>query len=383
MFLLWVICGTLFIVFLGALWWLYKDKFPMKLEVELNAKAIPKMLVDPVVELRKTPHPESEIASSPTLPALVQGASTKEAETDEVELPVVRETLTSEALNDLSMMVSQFPPLPTNTTRILIEIRSPKVNQRRLVSLVAQDPILSAAVLRMANSAFAAQASEVTSIEQATLLLGNDSIVAVALCGAMGGLRSKASAGGFNANALLQHNVATGLFAAALARRVPPVRPEEAMTAGLLHDLGKIILNVTRPDVVRKILDVETTRLGESRLAKEERYLGGTHAVVGAMLASRWNLPETLVLSIELHHHPALTSSEAYTPRVRELTAMVFIANQLAKIYGCHGDDREIDLPAEDLLTSLGFPDDYDELLALILPEQESSLKAFLDDTAA
>ena len=299
----------------------------------------------------------------------------------EGEVPQVRESLTSETTQRLAEMVSEFPPLPFNTTSILAEMRGKNANTKKIVSLVGQDPVLSAAVLRMANSAFYAQENEVTSIDRGVLLLGHDAVLSVALRGALTGLVTGSVDGGYDGNALLRHNVVTGLWAGAVARRCERVDPGEAVTAGLLHDLGKVALNAARPDEVRAILDPVTSQLGESRLAKEQRLVGATHAVLGALLCSQWKIPATLVDTIELHHHPAVTSLDGVSPRIRELTAVVFVANQMAKYSGCHGDDMEIDLPTGTLLASLGLPGTLDQVHEEMLPQVQRSMQAFLGGT--
>ena len=107
----------------------------------------------------------------------------------------------------------------------------------------------------------------------------------------------------------------------------------------------------------------------------------GTHAVLGALLCGQWKIPATLVDTIELHHHPAVTSLDSVSPRIRELTAVVFVANQMAKYSGCHGDDMEIDLPTGALLASLGLPGTLDQVHEEMLPQVQRPMQAFLGGT--
>lgn len=295
--------------------------------------------------------------------------------------PADREGLNPDELQKLTVWVSEFPPLPATTARILAELRSPRSSPARIAKLVGFDPVLAAAVLRMANSAAVAPGKEITTLDLAVLLLGQDAIQAIALRGTMAGLIAQPA--GFDTDALWRHCAAASMFAGALARRVSGVEREESSTAGLLHDLGRLLMNSRNPAGSIELMDPTTTVLGESRLAKEERIFGACHTVFGALLASRWQLPAPLVDAIELHHNPRIMELRTVSERVRRLSAVVFIANQLAKIAGCAADDREIDLPADDLFSTLGLRDDYDHLLQTMMPEVRVPLSAFLAEASA
>ena len=296
--------------------------------------------------------------------------------------PKVRESLSPDMLRQLTELISKFPPLSPITSQIVAEINSPDTNRQKIVQLVSQDPMLTMQLLRLANSAAAAQTREVTSHEQAILLLGYDTVLTVAMRGTIAGLAARSSGQGFDQQALMRHNVVTGLMSGALAKRSSLVSPGEAVTAGLLHDVGKVVMDISYPQLVKLLLDQKVSRLGESRLGKEERLFGASHALQGAVLASRWALPASLVNSIELHHHPAVSTMEDYPAKDRELTAVVFIANQLAKYAGCPGDDNEVDLASPELLAALNLPQTYEAIMELVRPEIRKQLAVFIEDMA-
>jgi putative nucleotidyltransferase with HDIG domain len=300
-------------------------------------------------------------------------------------LPPVRKAAWTPAVPDaqqkasLSVLIEQFPPLSHTVDQILAEVGACDCRPQRVSQLVSQDPMLVLEVLRYANSASAAQVEPVTSVQTAILLLGFDSIVAIAMRSTMSALMGRAKEGGFDQTAMLRHNLATGLMAGAIARRVPRVSAGEATTVAMLHDIGKIVFNITDPKRVKELLDPHGAKLGESRLAQEERLFGMTHAVAGALLAERWKLPPPLINAIALHHHPAVESLQAYPPRERDLTAVVFVANQLAKYANCPGDDIEVDIASAELFGILGLPPSFEECYARIFPEVESKLITLCD----
>jgi putative nucleotidyltransferase with HDIG domain len=279
----------------------------------------------------------------------------------------------------LSALIQKFPPLSPTVNQILAEVSACDCRPERVAQLVAQDPMLVLEVLRFANSAAAAQSEPVTSVHNAIMLLGYDSIIAIAMRSTMTSMLGAVSDRGFNQQTLLRHNLATGLIASAIANRMPRASAGEATTLALLHDIGKIVFNITDVNLVDQLLDPATSRIGESRLAKEERYFGVTHATAGALLAARWNLPTPLIHAIELHHHPAVETLSTYTQRVRELTSAVFVANQLAKFANCPGDDIEIDIASPELFTTLNLPPSFEASFALIYPEVESKLITLCD----
>jgi putative nucleotidyltransferase with HDIG domain len=317
-----------------------------------------------------------------------------------VSCPTIRKDMKPASLNKITEWVAEFPPLSPITSRLLTEISSPQPHPDRVKSLVSQDPMLVIEMLRLANSAATAQTKIVTSLEQAIMLLGFDAVLSVAMRGTMAAMAKQFPTGGFDHHALLRHNVVTGLMAGALARRMPQLNAAEATTAGLLHDVGKVVMNISYSSVVSNLMDIKTTVLGESRLAKEERLFGASHAVIGSVLVSRWKLPESLINTIELHHHPSVTTLKEFSVNDRNLTAVVFVANQLAKYVNCPGGDLEIDLPSPELLDTIKksghfasnqllqmlevsdkVTDDYEAILQQIMPNVSVALEAFLKDT--
>ncbi|MGD0089027.1 MAG: HDOD domain-containing protein [Planctomycetota bacterium] len=289
---------------------------------------------------------------------------------------LLRGQVSADTSKKFEAWVADFPPLSPTARLIWGEVHSPNTNPKRLTEILSRDPIMTAKLLRMANSAFAAQQTEVTATERAVLLLGYDCILTLAYHETMGGAK-RAQPGGYNETVLLRHNVATGLFAGALCRRMGRPNSAEAVTAGVIHDIGKQVMSYSKPELVCELLDYHTTKLGEPLLRKEERLFGASHAVIGAMLAEEWKLPATLAKAVELHHQPVSSTLADYPANIRELACIVFVANQLTKFVKWPGHDMEIDLPAPGLLASMKLPETYEEILKLVEPEVRILLSAF------
>jgi HD-like signal output (HDOD) protein len=292
-------------------------------------------------------------------------------------LPKVRQTIEHATLNGLKEWICDFPPLAPIVPRLLSEVRAPEPDVWRIRDLLIQDPVLCSELLHLSNSAAISPGKPVNSVMQAVSLLGFDAVLTLAMRGALSGMLHKPVPGGFDHRALHAHGVATGLFAGVLGRRFGGLDMGLCVTAGLLHDLGKLAMNVAQPALVRELLAIRSSHVEESLLAKEERLFGAGHAVIGSLLADRWELPEPIGTVIELHHYPALSAMTVRDITARRLTSVVMIANQLSKFAGFHGNDAEIDVPDPAVFSDLGLPQRYEVILLMVMPEVKKRLDAF------
>jgi len=274
-------------------------------------------------------------------------------------MPRLERQIGPETVKRIVDAAQPMPAFPTSATLVMNEINSMDASPARIASAVRMDPVLTAAVLRVANSPVYSPSRAVSNLEAAIMTLGLETLHGVVIQNALAGvIQSRGYKGGYDVNALWEHSVAASIYAGTLARKCRNVHPSEAVTAAMLHDLGKVVVNVYCLDRVREVLDSTTTRMGESLLAKEQRLLDAAHTVYGAILARRWGLPDPLALAIELHHHTASHTFTDLAPRVKELAAVVFAANQFAKLSGYCGNDAEIDWAEPGLLEQVGLQGD-------------------------
>lgn len=274
-------------------------------------------------------------------------------------MPRLERQIGPETVKRIVDAAQPMPAFPTSALQVMNEINSIDASPARIASAVRLDPVLTAAVLRVANTPLYSPSRAITNLEAAIITLGLETLHSVVIQNALAGVvQSRGQKGGYDVQALWEHSVAASVYAGTLARKCRNVHPSEAVTAALLHDLGKVVVNVYCLDRVREVLDTTTTRLGESLLSKEQRLLDAAHTVYGAILARRWGLPDPLALAIELHHHTASHTFNEFTPRVKELAAVVFAANQFAKLSGYCGNDAEIDWAEPGLLEQIGLQGD-------------------------
>jgi len=201
------------------------------------------------------------------------------------------------------MTLDQLPSAPEVAQKMLVMVNRDNVSAKDLAALIARDQSLTARLLRLANSAFFAIRSKVTSIPQAVTLLGfvrvRDLVLGLSVWNALDG---KSSAGRRHRKQMWIHTATVAAVAKMLAERNRR-DGAEAFAAGLLHDVGKLVLGVRLGDTYWSMLD-DAAETGEGAAVLEEAAFGCHHGIVGAWLMQLWQLPPTLAEAVALHHDP-------------------------------------------------------------------------------
>ena len=172
---------------------------------------------------------------------------------------------------------------------------------------------MSAKLLQLVNSAFFGLPTQVSSTVRAVNLLGLETIKALILTTKIFSQFDRADLPCYSISSLLDHSISTGMLARSIATQedLGQNRIDEAFMAGLLHDIGKLILLDKLPEKCLEISDVFNS--GACQLWEaEQKVLGTTHAQVGAYLMGIWGLPESLVEAIAFHHCPGKCSNSSF-----------------------------------------------------------------------
>ena len=279
----------------------------------------------------------------------------------------VSELQKSQLLDEVVSGLEKIPPLPRAVHNILRELNSMGSTARSVASIVGTEPILVASILRMVNSAAFGLRREILSLEEAVAYLGFSTVKALVVRMKLGPMMGIASADaqrtkGYHPEKLWLHSMAVAQTSEHLAKRVGGVDPWLAGTVGLLHDIGKLAINSTFPQIVGQIWDKADG--DESFLARERRLFGADHAFIGGFLAAKWELPGDLVEAIRLHHMPAGDSAVLAMPSdMFRAVSIVHVANQLVKYSHVYCADMEIDIVPAAVLTELGLSPDLERLL--------------------
>lgn len=239
-------------------------------------------------------------------------------------------------LEDVTRDIDNLVSLPSVFIRLNQLVESPRSSVNQIADVISTDPGLTARLLRMANSAMFGMRKEVDTISKAVNVVGLKRLRDLALA------TSTIKAFEKTTNPLLPqedfwlHSIRCGLAAKFLAEQARLSNSDTLFIAGLLHDIGDLLMFKRIPEVSREAIQksVEQTR-SISLHQVEQEMLGFDHAMVGTKLAEHWNLPAIFVEAIRWHHEP-----EKATQFKKEV-AIVHIANSLAVCAELNSTDIE------------------------------------------
>lgn len=233
-------------------------------------------------------------------------------------------------LEELVEKVDEIPVFPESVSRIIRLIEDPETSARDVEREISKDQGLTAKILKLANSAYYGLSRNVKTVADATVLLGFQAVKSMVLATSVGKVLDKELPGyALGKQELWLDSQACAITARAVARKCRFAKADQVYTAGLLRDIGKVILDHYLSEQYEVIVkEVNTTN--KSFLQVEEEVLGFNHGQVGARIAMKWHLPEDLVEAIERHHSP---EQAEVNPK---MTAMVHVADGLVKMMGMH-----------------------------------------------
>jgi putative nucleotidyltransferase with HDIG domain len=219
--------------------------------------------------------------------------------------------------------INHLKPMPANVTRVLHEIDDPQALMPELAGLIGKDQVLAALVLQMANSVALGYSCNCFSLQEAVMRIGLTRLKSIVLVSSSYQNMNRALRGyRLGAGELWLHAQNTGLACENLARFLHDKNLEEAYVSGLLHDIGKLILDqVMLADYSRITVFIAQYKMPLWEI--EKKLIGIDHAQVGGLMAERWNLPAELVESIRFHHYPGMAHSNP------KLAAIVNLANSI------------------------------------------------------
>jgi HD-like signal output (HDOD) protein len=250
--------------------------------------------------------------------------------------------LQDDTLKSLIGSIDSLPSYPVIYQKLTRKLADPDTSLRELGRLIAEDPPITAKMLQMVNSSFFGIGRRISNPEEAASLLGMDTLKSLVL--STGIFRQFETGDGSESASLKeiwQHSIAVGCLARDIVRKEvsDPSRQDDALSAGLLHDIGLMLFLFRLPDLWEKVQAIVASE-GISHWQAEERVTGATHSKLGAYLLGLWGLPEEVVEAIAFTHTPG----KAPTRSFGTLTA-VHVADALLQ------DDQRLD---EGYLASLG-----------------------------
>jgi putative nucleotidyltransferase with HDIG domain len=227
--------------------------------------------------------------------------------------------------------ISRVAPLPANIRRIMSIVNDEDADMTQLAKVVEEDPTLTMQALNLCNSAYYALPVQVNSVSHAVRFLGTEAVGGLAMAAYFRGLvRLK----GNKTNPWLEgagnHLLMTGQISEKLARSAGGlISPSTVFTAGLLHDVGKLVFSKLDEVYALEVRDLVESG-GMHAVDAEKQILGMDHAEAGALLAEHWKIPEEIVDAIRNHHNPLSMESIS--------TSYIYLADGLYYLITLEGD---------------------------------------------
>lgn len=228
--------------------------------------------------------------------------------------------------------VEDLPSLPAVVMELLSSIEQDDIDISVLAKKVSHDQALTAKTLRLANSSSFGLQVKVTTIQQAITFLGFQTTRNLITAAAVTGCFPSGRCPGFNDKAFWRHSIAVAACARALARRMR-FNQDYAFTAGLLHDIGRLVLVTAAPEAYADVIEWRLHNDGGWQDA-EHAVLGVDHVEAGVALADHWNFSSTMRQAIAFHHAPE-------TPGAGFLAAIVHVANAIVHALDIAGEENE------------------------------------------
>jgi HD-like signal output (HDOD) protein len=261
---------------------------------------------------------------------------------------MLREMLDNPRLKEVISCLKSVPSLPALYLAVTEALRSPKTSLTEIGDLIEKDMGMCAKVLQLVNSAFFGLACQVSSPQQAIAMIGFENLKALVLSvevfSGFGAQRTQ------DMSFLWKHSMATACFAKAIAKvqRSPREMTDDTFTAGLLHDVGRLVLASAFGDEYQKVLG-RAAEPGALLAACEEEAFGCTHNLAGAYLLGLWGLADSVIEAVAWHHQPSHAQPTSFSALIA-VHAADYYESQMHPDSG-FGENSAID---ESLMIQLG-----------------------------
>ena len=236
-------------------------------------------------------------------------------------------------LDDIVRTLHDLPSLPAVVMELLTSIDQEDVDISVLAKKVSHDQALTAKTLRLANCSLYGLQVKVTTIQQAIIYLGFQTTRNLITAAAVTGCFAQGQCPGFDDKAFWRHSIAAGACCRVLARRLR-FNQDVAFTAGLLHDIGRLVLVSTFPEQYQQVLEYQRQQ-DVGVLDAERAIMGVDHVDAGMALSDHWNFSDTMKMAIAHHHDPD-------APGAGLLAAIVHVANAIVHALDLAGDEEDL-----------------------------------------
>jgi len=282
---------------------------------------------------------------------------------------------TASLQNKVKQVISNIRNLPTPPivfNQIQNALSQPNVSAGQVAAILSEDPAMSAKVLKLTNSAFYGLAREVESVKQAVVVIGLEAVRNLVLSASVLEMFTGDNIDPTYQEHYWRHSLATASASRILAKQTKSKAmfdSDSAFSAGLLHDIGKMVIACFLSNEFKLITAKRKEEPTVPDFVIEEQILGYTHAQIGGYLATQWKLPAKLSHAIIFHHRPDLCPIDDMAPFI------VHVANYIAKkTFYDESEQYLVGNIDEKVLEKLGFTEyDLDQLTEQLRNEYSKS----------
>ena len=242
-------------------------------------------------------------------------------------------------LEEIILKSCDLPTIPSIAGKVMQMLSNANTTAEHLNKAIIVDQALTARVLKIANSSFYGCRSTISTVSQAVVIIGFTTIRNVVMAASTKGVYKQF---GLTEKMLHDHSVGTAMACYHVEQMSGQKKSEEVFLSGLLHDIGKVILNNTDPDRFKKVMQIVYND-GRDFSEVEQEVFGFTHSDVGSLVIKKWKFSDEMEQMIKHHHNP--DQFDGSDPYLQRLTATVNLADALCYKTGIGvRDPQEIDL---------------------------------------
>jgi putative nucleotidyltransferase with HDIG domain len=285
----------------------------------------------------------------------------------ESDASIIRE----DVLQRMVSAIGELPASPAIITAVMSMTANLDSNVTEVSRLLATDSTLTAKVLKLANSSYYGRPKAVSSVREAILILGFYAVRTLVIASSARSLFSGDEPDG-PVEKLWRHSLATAVAARQIAGHLRHPQRDEVFIAGLLHDIGKLVMLESLGFRYRDMI-LQVEHVQGSFIEEERKYLGFTHVDVARLLTARWGLPRVFVTAVAEHHDLRGYRPDSPMP----MSYIVHLANHLSKqLRVGFNDAREMDLGRLESTQAMRLEDEeLEELISSVREYYETEIR--------
>jgi putative nucleotidyltransferase with HDIG domain len=231
--------------------------------------------------------------------------------------------------------VNDLPVLPANIQKITDIMDDESKSAEDISAIIAADQGLTSKVLKIANSAFYGRMNQVVKISESVVVIGilnmKSMLYAIFMEQVYGGAKEEHGM----LSKMWLHSISTALLSQKIMEKFNPGEKDAAYTAGLIHDIGELIILKYEPELFDEIMSEVKDEETLSRVTVEETVMGFSHSDLGAAMARKWALPRSIKNAIFFHHNPDICDAD------NQVVAAVHLADAICCMAGIAGTDKK------------------------------------------